>query len=67
MSDEPREVEVAGIGLKCQHCGHTEFHSRAAQLHTPGLTFFDLEWLNRTARCFICDQCGHVHWFLPKD
>jgi hypothetical protein len=67
MSDEPQEWEIAGVQLKCQHCGYGAFHTRVAQLHTPGLTFFDLEWLNRSAHCFVCDRCGHMHWFLPKE
>lgn len=64
MADEPQRYEIAGRRLVCQHCGHQEFHTRSAQLHTSGLTFFDLEWLNRSATCYVCDHCGHIHWFL---
>ena len=41
--------------------------SRLAQLNTARLTFFDLEWLDRTARCFVCDRGGHIHRFLPTE
>lgn len=33
-------------------------------MNTPGLTFFDLDWANRTARNLVCEDCGHVLWFL---
>ena len=36
-------------------------------MHTPWMTFFDLEWLNKVATCAICDTCGYIHWFLPPE
>jgi hypothetical protein len=30
------------------------------------MTFFGLDWANRTARCLVCERCGYVHWFLPR-
>ena len=34
-------------------------------LNTRTATFFDLDWLNRDAVCAVCDNCGHMHWFIP--
>lgn len=54
------------IQLKCQICGRDEFMEREAQLNTATMSFFGLDWLNKSARCFICLRCGFVHWFLPR-
>lgn len=59
----PRTL-LTGQELACVVCGYTEFHQRTAQLNTPGLTFLDLDWLNRTAICRVCARCRYVHWFL---
>ena len=60
-------VDIRGRALTCQFCGHSDFHTRIAQLNTPGATFFGLDWANRSAICYICDACGYIHWFLPAD
>ena len=31
---------------------------------TTGMTFFDLDWLNRSAEGVICIRCGFVHTFM---
>ena len=36
---------VAGKPVSCPLCGGTAFVASSAQLHTQGLTFFQLEWL----------------------
>ncbi len=36
------------------------------QLNTSTATFFKLDWLNASGICYVCDQCGFIHWFLPK-
>lgn len=61
---KPRVIKVHGIDLKCRHCGHGRFIQRSAHLNTPLMTFFDLDFLNRTADIFICEECGFLHWFL---
>jgi hypothetical protein len=63
---EAKSYEILGMGLKCQICGHDEFHLRDAQLNTAGMSLMNLDWLNASARCFVCDRCGYIHWFLPK-
>ncbi|MCB1077884.1 MAG: DNA-binding protein [Verrucomicrobiae bacterium] len=58
---------VNGIPLRCGHCRGSFFRRRSAQLNTPGMTFFDLEWLNKSAEDFVCTKCQHLEWFLdPK-
>jgi predicted nucleic-acid-binding Zn-ribbon protein len=63
---EPKSYEVLGKVLKCQVCGHDEFSKREAQLNTAGMSFVNLDWANASAVCFVCEQCGYIHWFLPK-
>jgi hypothetical protein len=43
-----------------------QFVQGEAQLHTATLTFLNLEWLGKTADLYVCDQCGFIHWFLPR-
>ncbi len=62
---EVSSVELAGKLLTCAHCGEKRFWTRHAQLNTAVLSFFDLDFLNRTADVYVCDRCGHVEWFLP--
>lgn len=64
--EETKSYEVAGQILRCQVCGHDEFARREALLNTAAATFFNFDWANRSALCFVCDRCGYVHWFLPK-
>jgi predicted nucleic-acid-binding Zn-ribbon protein len=63
--DEPISVEIQGKVLQCKVCGNDEFHRREAQLNTAVATFFNVDWANRSAICYVCDRCGYIHWFLP--
>lgn len=54
------------IHLRCQVCGEDEFVERNAQLNTAGMTMMNLDFLNESATCFVCLQCGYVHWFATK-
>jgi predicted nucleic-acid-binding Zn-ribbon protein len=64
--EEPETVEINGINLVCQVCGHDKFWRTQAQLNTSLATFFKLDWTNISADCLICDNCGYIHWFLPN-
>ncbi len=69
MSDE-KEVkgfEIKGHKLSCPICRSTQFWTRKTLLNTKGLTFMDLDWLNKEADNYICDSCGYIMWFLPKE
>jgi len=57
--------EIAGKKLTCSHCGFDEFEFGQAQLNTATMTFFELDWLNRSASFYICNRCGKIEWFMP--
>lgn len=61
---KPMRVEVLGDSLRCQICDHDRFWQREGQLNTAVASFFNFEWTNPSAACFICDACGYVHWFF---
>ena len=64
--DAPTTVEVVGRPLHCYACEYDRFWQRSAQLNTALATFFNFDWINPSATCCICAQCGHIHWFLPQ-
>jgi hypothetical protein len=55
---------VAGIAVTCKHCSRERFVEGRAQLNTAGLTFFNLDWANRSAATLTCTSCGRIEWFL---
>lgn len=57
---------IQGKSILCSQCGHDQFDLASALLNTPGMTFFGLDWANRTASILACRQCGHVEWFLRE-
>jgi hypothetical protein len=57
------EYEIAGRVLSCHHCQHKEFTRRLALMNTSGLSMLGLDFANKDAVCYVCDQCGFVHWF----
>ena len=50
--------------LACHVCGGLRFASREIKMTTTGMTFLDLDWLNRSAEGVICLRCGFVHTFM---
>lgn len=60
---EPRPVTVLNRQLVCPVCGNKLFRETRAQMNTALASFFDLDWANRTARCYICSSCTYVFWF----
>lgn len=61
---EVKEHYIAGNKLQCQICSHTQFWTRETLMNTPGMSFFNLDWANKSAQNYICDSCGYVHWFF---
>ena len=57
-------VTVVGRALTCVICGGDRFTYREVKLTTTGMTFFDLDWLNRSGTGAICDRCGYLHTFV---
>lgn len=62
----PAEYSAAGQPVRCTHCAARVFERREAQLNTAGMTFLNLDWLNREATLLICVQCGLIQWFAKK-
>ncbi|WP_435770331.1 hypothetical protein [Nocardioides sp. SYSU DS0651] len=50
--------------LSCHVCAGLVFAQREIKMTTTGMTFFDLDWLNKSADGAICVRCGFVHTFL---
>lgn len=66
LNNEQNEFsEVPEVTLKCVVCGHDKFSQQSAQLNTAVATFFNFDWANQSATCYICKNCGYIHWFLP--
>jgi hypothetical protein len=66
QEEEPQPVEVLENELKCPICDNQLFWTRQAQLNTAIATFFNLDWTNRSATCFVCSKCTHISWFLGE-
>ena len=63
--DKPKTIVLpTGKALACVVCGAERFHPRQAMLNTPGMTFLKLDWANAVAECYVCEQCGYLHWFV---
>ena len=60
-------VVIKDTPLKCSHCEHTRFQKREGLITTSWVTLFRFQFLNRSARCFLCKKCGFLHWFVISD
>jgi len=63
QAGEASRFEAGGRTVVCTHCGHDLFESKDILLNTRGLTFFNLDWLNRSAMALLCANCGLVQIF----
>jgi predicted nucleic-acid-binding Zn-ribbon protein len=61
---EGERYTVAGKAVACSHCSHDRFVEGRAQLNTAGMTFFNLDWANRSAATLTCTSCGRIEWYL---
>jgi len=55
---------ILGNKLICTVCKNDKFWERETLMNTKGMTFFKLDWANKSAQNLVCDKCGFVHWFL---
>ena len=69
MANTPtsKQRTIKGNKLTCFVCKNDTFWERETLMNTKKLTFFKLDWLNKKAQNLICDNCGHVHWFMNKN
>lgn len=65
MSSEAEVVVIANQQLHCAFCRRDRFQHRKATMRGRAAAIFDLEWLGKSADCYVCVHCGHVHWFFP--
>jgi len=63
---QPHKVQVLGKQLICAVCSYDHFFTRQALLNTAIATFFNFDWANKSATCFVCSNCTHISWFLGK-
>ena len=62
----PGRFSAGGRAITCTHCTETEFVKREAQLNTAGMTFLDLDWMNRSGTALVCTNCGLIQWFAKE-
>ena len=63
-SDEDMdEFQSGGLDIRCTQCGGTHFRRRKMLMYTRGLTYFNLDWLNKGAMALICKQCKMIQLF----
>lgn len=56
-------LQFGGKRVACPICGDTDFAARKVMLNTRKLTFFNLDFLNKTATIYRCLRCSHLLWF----
>lgn len=61
---EPEARIIRGKPLRCLVCSHDLFFQREALLNTAGASFMGFDWANKSGTCFVCSECGYIHWFL---
>jgi len=65
--DMPAEkIMVKGNTLTCDVCKHDKFFYRESQLNTRLASFFDVDFANKKAYCYICENCTKIQWFLDR-
>lgn len=62
----PGRFAAGGRAVTCTHCGEGEFEKREAQLNTAGMTFLDMDWMNRSGTALVCTRCGLIQWFAKE-
>ena len=61
-----KTLEVKGHSVTCPLCSHPYFWTRQTLMNTRLATLMELDWTERVATNYICDNCGYVFWFLEK-
>lgn len=60
---KPDAVMVKNRKLICPVCDNDQFIETRAQMNTALASLFDVDFANKTARCFVCADCTYVFWF----
>jgi predicted nucleic-acid-binding Zn-ribbon protein len=66
MAQKPaaKHYQIKGHTLECPVCKNNTFWTRKTLMNTKGMTFFKVEWANKEADNYVCDNCGYVSWFI---
>lgn len=67
QSNDPQPITIRNHDLNCPVCSNNLFWTRQAQLNTAVASFFNLDWANKSATCFVCSECTHISWFLEDN
>lgn len=62
----PGHYELAGKPITCPHCQNDIFEAGDAQLNTSTMSFFNLDWLNKSVTVLVCTACGQIQWFSKR-
>jgi uncharacterized protein len=62
----PGQYFIEGKKIACSHCGGNEFGKGKALLNTTWMTFFSLDWANKSATTLACTRCGKIQLFLKE-
>jgi hypothetical protein len=63
---DSEEVRIEGTPLRCLVCRHDQFWQRNVEITPIMAELFSLEEVRTTVACYICNRCGHIHWFMPQ-
>jgi uncharacterized Zn finger protein (UPF0148 family) len=55
---------VGGRLIRCPICGHDRFSQQRTLLSSRAAAFFNMQWASDSADTRICQQCGHMLWFM---
>ena len=61
---EVKQYSISGKKLVCPICQNNEFWTRETLMNTTGMTLAGIEWANRKATNYICNNCSHILWFM---
>jgi hypothetical protein len=64
---DPKEVVIKGNNLICCVCNHDKFFFTKTLMNTVLKTFLKLDWTDKKAKNYICENCSFVYWFLNKE
>lgn len=64
--EEPKPKLIRDELLRCVICRGMKFHHRESMLNTSVAVFFNFGRANTCAECYVCSECGYMHWFLRK-
>ena len=62
-SEDGEAFQNGGRDIVCTQCGSERFKKREILLNTRGMTYLNLDWLNRGATALVCVRCGLVQLF----